>query len=257
MPLERRKLKFERQRLLAERRWKNRELQLRLLELKLKRLELAQVWRNPLAAAVAVGALTLLSNLIVSIIQNGKNEEIAREKNEAELIVEAVKTDSRTGHKNLKFFIDAGFIRDPDKRLSRLIERGDGPSLPPEDAARKAQAAWAPLNPFPDYRVSMELWKKAATEGTGALKARAMAQVGWQYENGFGVDIDCAEALNWYEQAVNNGDQVAKWNIGHVYETGCGSKTDLEAARVWYKKAADAGVPEGVRDYKKLTAASP
>jgi len=73
-------------------------------------------------------------------------------------------------------------------------------------AAVIAQNAWVPPNGEPpDYPKALKYWRIAASEGN----PRAMANVGWIYENGFGLQRDCAQAMEWYKKAVNAGDITA------------------------------------------------
>ena len=70
---------------------------------------------------------------------------------------------------------------------------------------------------------------------------RKMANLGWMYQNGFGVERDYIEAMKLYLKAVDDGNAFAMCNIGVLYQNGFGVKTDYAEARKWYEKAAEVG----------------
>jgi hypothetical protein len=88
-----------------------------------------------------------------------------------------------------------------------------------------------------DYGEARKYFLLAATHGN----ARAMANLGWIYENGFGVAIDYSAAMAWYREAVDHRDIIAFWNIGRLYELGYGVPQDLEKAKEWYRRGAAVG----------------
>ena len=65
--------------------------------------------------------------------------------------------------------------------------------------------------------------------------------IGWLYENGFGVAQDYTEALNWFRKAATGGYDEAQNNIGWLYQNGWGAKQDYSEAMTWYRKAAEQG----------------
>jgi hypothetical protein len=120
-----------------------------------------------------------------------------------------------------------------------------------EEACELRRAAWSPENKHPDYVEAMRLFRICADLGN----ARAMAQVGWIYEGGYGVVTrSYPDAMQWYEKASDRGDAIANWNIGRLYEQSCGVKRDIPAARGWYGKARDQGIAEGTRELSRLDA---
>ena len=63
--------------------------------------------------------------------------KLEREKFESSIILEAIKTggDSERAARNLRFFVDMGFIRDPDSRISKMAAGYDRQGLSPQAPA--------------------------------------------------------------------------------------------------------------------------
>ena len=235
--------KFELEKLKAA-----QDYELRKQDLDLKRRELdlkeedqkASKWRNPLVVGVFVAALGLLGNGVVSYWQNKATETLAREKAQSDLIIESIKTgDATKANANLSFFIGAHLISDPNGYIKNEIERGAAPTLPAPVAERIGESTWLDTPGHPaDFPAALKAFRMAADQGN----ARAMANIGWYYENGFGaVNQDYAQAMDWYRKAVEHGDVIANWNIARLYEFGWGVPKNLDTARAWYQKGADKG----------------
>ena len=88
-----------------------------------------------------------------------------------------------------------------------------------------------------DYSLAMTWFRKAAGQGN----AVAQNNIGWLYENGFGIQRDYAEAVTWYRKAADQGNTRAQENIGALYEKGLGVNQDYGEAMIWHRKAADQG----------------
>lgn len=96
----------------------------------------------PTVTAIVAGLIGFLTSAYVSYLNNNGTLEVEREKERAEaalenqkfktnLILEAVKTgDRQKALENLTFFIDAGFLDDPDGKIKGLISRNVLPVLP-------------------------------------------------------------------------------------------------------------------------------
>ena len=85
-----------------------------------------------------------------------------------------------------------------------------------------------------DYRTALESWRSLAEQGY----AGAQCNLGYIYEQGFGVSQDYTEAIRWYEAAADQGHARAQAFLGQMYEKGMGVPQDhLEALR-WYTVAA-------------------
>jgi Sel1 repeat len=234
--LDREKLELDKLKATQDYELRKQELDLKKRDLDLKEADQkASKWRNPLVVGIFVAALGLFGNIGVSFLQNRANESLAREKAQSDLIVEAIKTgDTSKANANLLFFIGAHLIDDPKDYIKNEISRGQGPTLPAPVAEKMGEDLWQ--NPA-NYPAAMKAFRIAADQGN----ARAMANLGWIYENGFGIDRDYAQAMIWYLKAVDHGDVIANWNIARLYENGWGVSRDLVLARSWYQKAADKG----------------
>ena len=90
-----------------------------------------------------------------------------------------------------------------------------------------------------DYSMAMTWFRKAADLGN----AVAQNNIGWLYENGFGVGQDYAEAMSWFLKAANQRYAEAQNNIGWLYKNGWGIRQDYSEAMTWFRKAADGGNP--------------
>jgi hypothetical protein len=85
----------------------------------------------PIITAIVAGLIALLTNIYATYL-NGQNQLVLeKQRFRANLIVESVKTGDRgKAIENLKFFMDAGFLDDPDGRLTTLITSNRSPVLP-------------------------------------------------------------------------------------------------------------------------------
>jgi hypothetical protein len=88
-----------------------------------------------------------------------------------------------------------------------------------------------------DYAEAMTWYRTAADQGDAA----AEVDVGWLYENGWGVVQDYREAMTWYRKAAGQGNATAQNNIGILYRNGWGVAQDYATAMTWFRKAADQG----------------
>ena len=67
--------------------------------------------------------------------------------------------------------------------------------------------------------------------------------MGAMYMNGWGVELNIAEALRWYGLAAEHGDARAYFNLGQMYATGNGVDQDCDKALDFFSKPAEAGDP--------------
>jgi hypothetical protein len=88
-----------------------------------------------------------------------------------------------------------------------------------------------------DYAEAMRLYRPPADQGNPA----AQNNVGWLYQNGWGVPQDYAEAVRWYLKAADRGNAAAQTSLGWLYQNGWGIKQDYAEAMRWYRMAADQG----------------
>ena len=127
------------------------ESEVKAAELRVRQLEAAKAlaaatspwWRraDPLVLAIFAGALTLLGNMAVAILNT--HSSVAQEKEKASddlaleqakarynLVLQAMATNDATiAKRNIHFFIDAGLLEDSDCKIRDAIEQ-DQPVLP-------------------------------------------------------------------------------------------------------------------------------
>jgi TPR repeat protein len=88
-----------------------------------------------------------------------------------------------------------------------------------------------------DYEAALAEWAPLAEQG----HAGSQFGLGSLYANGWGVPLDDAKALEWYERAANQGHAEAAYNIGVMYQNGWGvEQSDAEALR-WIQMSAEGG----------------
>ena len=71
--------------------------------------------------------------------------------------------------------------------------------------------------------------------------ARAQDNLGWMYNNGWGVLEDYAEAARWFRAAAEQGYALAQNNLGLMYFKGHGVPQDYAKAHMWYNIGATNG----------------
>lgn len=80
-------------------------------------------------------------------------------------------------------------------------------------------------------------YRLAATQGNGS----AQVNIGWMHQNGRGVPRDYGEAMRWYRLAAAQNDPVAADNLGVLYRDGLDVRRDHNEAVAWFRKSAAAG----------------
>jgi TPR repeat protein len=61
------------------------------------------------------------------------------------------------------------------------------------------------------------------------------------HANGWGVPMDEAEAMKWYELAAENGVTVAQISLGTMYQNGFSVEQDKIKALMWFTVAVRLG----------------
>jgi hypothetical protein len=119
---------------------RQRELDLKDRELKLREKEQGRWLRNPVFVGLMAAALGLASNAIVTWLQNRNSEQLAREKFQYDVILDATKTsDRKDAAKKLSFLLHIGYLEDPDGRIRFFVDHPDDIPLqegdrPPHDS---------------------------------------------------------------------------------------------------------------------------
>jgi len=120
----------------------NVDAQLKLAELELKRSETEKIkaeigkgrvnWAvfGPLLVGISVAFIGMFSTIYVAWMNGRSQTEFEALKAKTTLIIEAVKTgsnDPTVAQRNIKFFLGAGLLSDPDGRIARSVEEGNLP----------------------------------------------------------------------------------------------------------------------------------
>lgn len=84
---------------------------------------------------------------------------------------------------------------------------------------------------------ALSYFQKSADAGY----AGGIADVGYMYELGYGVDKDIAKALQMYLKAADAGNAIGLCNAGYFYEQGIGTDQNHETALQFYLLSASKG----------------
>jgi TPR repeat protein len=103
-----------------------------------------------------------------------------------------------------------------------------------------------------DYDTALWEWRSLAEQGD----AGAQLNLGYMYDNGYGVPQDYKEAIKWYRRAAEQGNERAQYNLGLMYEGGYGVLKNNVQAHMWYD-IAGVEVAVSYRDYvaREMTSA--
>ena len=93
-----------------------------------------------------------------------------------------------------------------------------------------------------DYATALAEWQPLAEGGD----AGGQFGLGMMYGNGFGVDMDDAQAIKWYSLASEQGHAQAQCNLAVMHQNGWGvPQSDAEAVRL-YTLSAEQGIVEAM-----------
>lgn len=73
------------------------------------------------------------------------------------------------------------------------------------------------------------------------------------YANGKGIQQNHVKAIEWYRRAADQGDIIARYNLGWSYANGKGVQQDNAKAKEWYSKACDLGNKDSCKSLQKLS----
>ncbi len=85
-----------------------------------------------------------------------------------------------------------------------------------------------------EYSKSARIFTLGADRGW----PHCQAELGWMYENGFGVPQSAERAVALYQQSADQGCRNGQYYLGNMYFTGLGVAQDHERARELYLAAA-------------------
>lgn len=107
-----------------------------------------------------------------------------------------------------------------------------------------AQGTTAYINK--DYKKAFQIWKPLADAGD----KDAQAGLGILYDNGRGVPGSNSDAMMWYRKAAEQGQALARYNLGVLFTKGVGLTADhdpklyQEAGIDYIEQSAKQGYPE-------------
>lgn len=100
-----------------------------------------------------------------------------------------------------------------------------------------------------EYAKAIVYYKKSATKGY----PEALANLGWLYYKGLGVQADGAIAISYLKDGLESGNLNAGYYLGILYENGLGNRFyDLNRALSIYKQVAFKGHIEAIKSLKRL-----
>jgi len=88
-----------------------------------------------------------------------------------------------------------------------------------------------------DYATALREWTPFAEQGD----ADAQYNLGFMYDNGYGVPQDDKTALKWWTLAAGQGNTDAQTSLGVMYYNGEGVLQDYVYAHMWWNIAASSG----------------
>jgi len=99
-----------------------------------------------------------------------------------------------------------------------------------------------------EYDKALEYFLLATYQGF----AKAQYNLGYMYENGYGVEKSSLKALEYYQLAADKGFAKAQYNLGNMYRNGYGVEQSYQKALEYYQLAADQGLKEAQHNLSKL-----
>ena len=86
-----------------------------------------------------------------------------------------------------------------------------------------------------------------ARKGALANDGTAIWYYAWALRNGRGVATDKAQAVVWYQRAVDQNIAGGIYELANMYEFGEAGPADLQKAIELYRRSADLGFGDGMR----------
>jgi hypothetical protein len=80
----------------------------------------------------------------------------------------------------------------------------------------------------------------------------SMSNMGYLYQNGFGVSVNYELAMHWFLKAASLDVDRAMFHLGEMYQGGQGVPVNLDEARQWYSRAATLGDKEAKKKLSSL-----
>ena len=99
------------------------------------------------------------------------------------------------------------------------------------------------------YERAFQLFK-TISEGSGNIDA--VFNLAMCYYRGIGTEKNVQEALKWFKNAAEQGDDQAMYNIAITYHDGLEVSRDMNEAQKWYMRAASKGNQRAITELQKL-----
>lgn len=99
------------------------------------------------------------------------------------------------------------------------------------------------------YERAFQLYK---TISEGCENIDAVFNLAMCYYRGIGTEKNVQEALKWFMNAAEQGDDQAMYNIAITYHDGKEVNRDMNEAKKWYMKAASKGNQRAIAELQKL-----
>jgi len=95
-----------------------------------------------------------------------------------------------------------------------------------------------------DKAKAITLYEEAINLGNSTTAYNNLA---WMYDFGSGVDVDYKKAKELYTIAAQKGNERAMYHLAVMFEEGKGMKKDMIKATYWYQKAANLGEKDSIK----------
>ncbi|ACE05847.1 hypothetical protein Aasi_0432 [Candidatus Amoebophilus asiaticus 5a2] len=122
-------------------------------------------------------------------------------------------------------------------RLGRIYENGRVAKKDEQTAAQWYEKAAIQGNRVAQYALC-SMYERAVRQGC----PKVQYSLGKMYYNGWGVDKNYQEAVEWYQKAANQGYAEAQYQLGYMYEYPKGLLQNYKEAAKWYQAAAKQGI---------------
>lgn len=133
------------------------------------------------------------------------------------------------------YFYGLGTERNLSKAFEYYQEAAYNPNIYKEKASEKMYALL--LKGYWKDEIDDDVFESIAYDAEkGDCKAQFI--LGNCYYNGYGIDVDYAEALSWREKVAEAGDAQAQFLVAQQYFSGIGTLIDIEKAKHWYTLSA-------------------
>lgn len=151
-----------------------------------------------------------------------------------------------------------GFIYETKLNVSEGIEKAKSyykqaaTQSHPKALTRLAHMYRDGLYGYPkDNPQAKKLYEQAAEQGD-EIAQYSLANF---YLLGQGVEQNYLKALSLFEKAATSNHSDSQFELGKMYEKGLGVRQDREKAKEWYGKVCDGGFQHGCEEYRRLNEA--